>query len=52
MHHAVLHNDIAEAAADALNNPLRFPVLAITHQTSKLPDYREISEDGPQYVSH
>ena len=51
MHRVVLHNDIAEAAGDALNNPSRFPVLAITHQTGKLPGCRENTEDGPQYVS-
>lgn len=51
MHRVVLHNNIAEAAADALHNPPRFPVLAITHQTGKLPKYRVDTVDEPQYVS-
>ena len=52
MHHAVLRNDTTEVAADTLNRtPPSFPVLAITHQTSKLPNHREDTEDGPQYVS-
>ena len=51
MHRVVLHDDITEAAANSLNNPPRFSVLAITHQTDNLPDYRVDKEDGLQYVS-
>ena len=51
MHRVVLHDDITEAAADTLNNPPRFSVLAITPQIGNLPDYRVDTEDGPQYVS-
>ena len=51
MHRVVLHNDIVEAAAGALNNPPRSPVLTITHQNGKLPGYREDTEDESQYVS-
>ena len=50
MHYIVLHNDIAEAAADALNNPPKVPVLTITHQNGKLPGL-EGTEDESQYVS-
>ena len=51
MHRVVPHDDITEAAADTLNNPPRFSVLAITHQNGNLPEYKVDTEDGPQYVS-
>ena len=52
MHHAVLHNEVAEAAVNTLNDtPPSFPILAVTHQTGKLPRDTEDTEDEPQYVS-
>ncbi len=52
MHHAVLHNGAAEAAADGPNNtPPSFPVFAIKHQTIKLPRHKGDTEGEPQDVS-
>ena len=51
MHHAVLYNEAAEAAVDTPNDTPSFPILAITHHTSKLPNIREDTEDESQYVS-
>ena len=48
MHQAVRHN---EAAGTPKDTPPSFPVLAITHHTSKLPRHREDTEDELQYVS-
>ena len=52
MHHAVLHNEPAEATTDTINDtPPSFPLLSFTHQNSKLPKRRKDKEDEPQFVS-
>ena len=52
MHHAVLHDEAAEAIGDTPNDTRSsFPLLATTHQTSKLSRLREDTEDEPEYVS-
>ena len=47
----VLHNEAAEVVADPPDDtPSSLPLLATTHQMSKLPRYREDNE--PEYVSY